>query len=177
MAELLREAQDLRRELEDVEGYLRRETADRIDELLERAQEARPEDRVLKAVRPSGTMPSADPQSPALDPSFADLRARGARAELEQVEAACQNASLHDRVQLLRRSIEGESGALPARVTAMFDAFMEWAREELPDRERLELIPEPEPRPELGELSELSYGQATATLGLIECELEHPGRA
>lgn len=57
----------------------------------------------------------------------------------------------------------------------MFDALMEWARGVLPDRERLEVIPEPDPAPELHELSELSYGQAQATLGLIESELEHAG--
>ncbi len=173
MADLLREAQDLRRELEGVDGYLRTDTAERVGDLLLRAQQARPEDRVLQAVGPAGKMPSAEPHSPNLDPSFADMRGLSARAELGQVEAACEDASVHDRVCRLRRSLGGESGALPKRIRSMFDALMKWAREELPDRERLEVIAEPEPDPDRTELSELSYGEAEATLGLVECELEH----
>lgn len=176
MADLLREAQDLRRELDGVEGYLRMDTAERVGELLQRAQQARPDDRVLQAVGPASTMPSAEPHSPTMDSSFADMRGLSARAELEQVEASCEDASLHDRVCRLRRSLGGESGALPKRIRSMFDALMNWAREELPDRERLEVIPELEPDPDRTELSELSYGQAEATLGLIECELEHADR-
>ena len=176
MADLLQESQDLRRELEGIEGYLRKDTAARVNELLERAKQARSEDRVLAAIGPAGQMPAARPHSPGLDPSFSDLRGDSARAELEQAEAACRDASLHERVYLLRHSIHGERGYLPKRVAAMFDALMEWAREELPGRERVETVPEPDPAPEIHELSELSYGQAQATLGVIECELEHAGR-
>jgi hypothetical protein len=176
VADLVREAQDLRRELGGVQGYLRKDTAARVNELMEWAKQARPEDRVLAAVGPASEMPGARPHSPGLDPSFSDLRGGSARAELEQAELACQGASLHERVHRLRRSIEGESGDLPKRVTAMFDALMEWAREELPERERLEVVPEADPASELHELSELPYGQAQATLALIESELEHAGQ-
>lgn len=175
VADLVREAQDLRQELDGIEGYLRKDTAERVNELIERTKQERPEDRVLAAIGPATEMPGARPHSPRLDPSFSDLRGRSARAELEQAELAYQDAPLHERVHKLRRSIEGESGDLPKRVAAMFDALMEWARGVLPDRERLEVIPEPDPAPELHELSELSYGQAQATLGLIESELEHAG--
>lgn len=173
MADLLREAQELRRELEGVEGYLRTDTAERVGELLQRAQQARPDDRVLQAVGPASKMPSAEPHNPNMDPSFADMRGLSARIELEQVEAACEDASLYDRVCRLRRGLGGESGRLPKRIRSMFDVLMKWAREELPDRERLEVIAEPEPDPDRTELSELTYDQAEATLGLIECELEH----
>ncbi len=106
MADFLREARDLRQELEGVEGYLRNDTAARVNELIERQREARPEDRVLAAIGPASQMPAARAHFPALDPSFSDLRGESARAELEQAEAAYEEASLHERVRL-RRSIEG----------------------------------------------------------------------
>ena len=132
---------------------------------------------MLAAIGPAGEIPAARPHSPGLDPSFSGLRGDSARAELEQAEAACRDAPLHERVHLLRHSIHQERGYLPKRVADMFDALMEWAREELAGRERLETVPEPDPAPETHELSELSYGQAQATLGLFESELEHAGEA
>jgi len=176
VADLLREVKELHAELDGVEGYLRTDTAARVNELIDRTRQDRPDDRVLAAIGPAGQMPAAHPHSPGMDSSFSDLRGDSARAELDQARAACEGASLHERVHTLRRSIEGQTGDLPKRVTAMFEALMELAREELPDRERLETLPAPDPAPESHELSELSYGQAQATLGLIECELEHSGR-
>ncbi len=178
MADLLQDVQELRRELEGIEGYLRKDTAERINEVIERARQARSEDRVLASIGPASEMPAAYPHSPGLDPSYADLRGDSARAELEQAEAACRDASLHERVRLLRHSIGGTIGErqLPKRVNDMFEVLMAWAREELSGRERLETIPDPDPAPETHELSELTYAQAQATLGLIECELEHAGR-
>ena len=176
MADVLSEAQDLRRELHGVQGYLRKDTAARVNEVLDRARQARSEDRVLAAIGPASEMPAAHPHSPGLDPSYSDLRGDSARAELEQAEAACRDAPLHERVHLLRHSIGSQRGTLPKRVNDMFEALMKWAREELPDRERLETIPWPDPAPQSHELSELSYGQAQATLGLVECELEHAGK-
>ena len=176
MADLISEARDLRQELDGVEGYLRKDTAARVNELIDRAKQARPDDRVLAAIGPASDMPAAHPHSPGLDPSFSDLRGDSARAELEQVEAACEGASLHGRVHRLRHSIEGDTGDLPKRVTAMFEALMALAREELPGHERLEVVPDVDPAPQSHELSELTYGQAQATLGLIESELEHAER-
>ena len=173
MADLVQEAQDLRQELDGVEGYLRTDTAARVNEFIDRARQSHPDDRVLAAIGPAGQMPAAHPHSPGMDSSFSDLRGDSARAELDQTRAACEGASLHERVHTLRRSIQGLHGDLPKRVTGMFEALMALAREELQGRERLETIPEPDPAPESHELSELSYGQAQATLGLIECELEH----
>ncbi len=176
MADLLSEVRDMHSELDGVEGYLRKDTAERVNDLIERARQQRSEDRVLAAIGPASEMPAAHPHSPGLDPSFSDVRGDSARAELAQVEAACEDASLYERVHRLRRSIEGSSGDLPKRVNDMFDALMKLAREELPGAERLETIPDPDPAPQSFELSELTYGQAQATLGLIECELEHAGR-
>ncbi len=178
MADVLQEIQGLRRELEGVEGYLRKDTAARINEVLDRARQERSEDRVLAAIGPASEMPAAHPHSPGMDPSYADVRGDSGRAELEQAEAACRDASLHERVRLLRHSLWGTSGErqIPKRVNDMFEALMAWAREELSGHERLETIADPDPAPETYELSELTYGQAQATLGLIECELEHAGR-
>ena len=94
MADLISEARDLRQELNGVEGYLRKDTAARVNELIDRAKQARPDDRVLAAIGPASDMP----HSPGLDPSFSDLRGDSARAELDQAEAACEGASLYERV-------------------------------------------------------------------------------